>query len=357
MKEQLKQEFFMKKLIFLMLLSVAVIMTGCKRSNYAAGPEGGSGNSVRVGLVSSSSGFGDGAFNDLVLRGVDRAVADMGIRYDRISIKAIGDIELSLRDMASSGDYDLIICNTFEATEALRIVRNEYPEQKFVIIDTALEGPNVASYMTKDEEGSFLVGALAALMKEEGFSKTNLVGFIGGADRPNIRIFYSGYAAGVKYVNKNIQIFDDYVGSFTDVTTAKEIASTMNSRGADMIFHAAGMSGNGLFQAARENDTYAFGVNINQNSIDPNHIAASMIKKVDTAAYEAIKSVVNGTFIPGTRVLTMADGGVDIETEGSNIRISAKTRQRLAEIRGKVASGEIKVPSTTAALDEFIKGL
>jgi basic membrane protein A len=334
-----------------------MVMAGCKRSNSAARSEGGGGKSVRVGLVSSSSGFGDGAFNDLALRGVDRAVADMGVRYDRISIKAIGDIELSLRDMASTGDYDLIICNTFEATEALRIVRDEYPEQRFVIIDTALDGPNVASYMTKDEEGSFMVGAMAALMKEDGFSKTNLIGFIGGADRPNIKIFYSGYAAGAKYVNKNIQIFDDYVGSFTYVTTAKEIASTMNSRGADMIFHAAGMSGNGLFQAARENNTFAFGVNINQNSVDPDRIAASMIKKVDTAAYEAIKSVVNGTFTPGTRVLSMADGGVDIATEGSNIRTSDKTRQRLNEIRGKIASGEIKVPSTTAELDDFIRGL
>ncbi|MDR2575232.1 MAG: BMP family ABC transporter substrate-binding protein [Treponema sp.] len=349
----------MKKLVFLMLLSTVMVMamTSCKKSNSTVMLEGGSGKSVRVGLVSSSSGFGDGAFNDLALRGVDRAVADMGVRYDRISIKAVGDIELSLRDMASTGDYDLIICNTFEATEALRIVRDEYPEQKFVIIDTALDGPNVASYMTKDEEGSFMIGAMAALMKEDGYSQTSMIGFIGGADRPNIRIFYSGYAAGAKYINKDIQIFDDYVGSFTDVTTAKEIASTMNSRGADMIFHAAGMSGNGLFQAARENNTYAFGVNINQNSVDPDRIPASMIKKVDTAAYEAIKSVVNGTFTPGIRVLSMADGGVDIATEGSNIKTSEKTRQRLDEIRVKIASGEIKVPGTAAELDEFIKGL
>jgi basic membrane protein A len=354
------QEALMKKVMLLILFAVIMVMAGCKKpntANSAARPEGGSSQSVKIGLISSSSGFGDGAFNDLALRGVDRAVADMGVRYDRISIKAIGDIELSLRDMASTGDYTLIICNTFEATEALKIVSNEYPNQKFVIIDTMLEAPNVASYMTKDEEASFLIGAMASLMKEDGFSKTSLIGFIGGADRPNIRIFYSGFAAGAKYVNKDIQIFDDYVGSFTDVTTAKEIASTMNNRRADMIFHAAGMSGNGLFQAAKENNTFAFGVNINQNSVDPDRIAASMIKKVDTAAYEAIKSVVNGTFSAGVRVLSMADGGVDIVTEGSNIRTSEKTRQKLEEIRGKIISGEIKVPSTAAELNEFIKKL
>ena len=344
----------MKNLISFFVLVLILAVMGCEESKPA--PDQGTGTkSVKVGLVSSSSGFGDGAFNDLTLRGVDKAVADMGIGYDKIAIKAIGDIELSLRDMASAGDYDLVICNTFEAIEALKIVSKEYPDQKFAIIDTSLEAPNVASYMTRDEEASFMVGALAALMKEEGFSKTDRIGFIGGADRPNIKIFYSGYAAGAKYINKAIQVFDDYVGSFTDVTTAKEIASTMNSRGADIIFHAAGMSGNGLFQAAKENNTYAFGVNINQNAVDPDHIAASMVKKVDTAAYEAIKSVVNGTFSPGVRILSMADGGVDIVSDGSNVKISDKAWQRLEEIRGKIASGEIVVPNTTAALDAFIK--
>lgn len=347
----------MKKTVLLLSFVLVVFgMTGCTKSKAAPEPAGGE-KQVRIGLVSSSSGFGDGAFNDLTLRGVDKAVADLGISYDKIAIKSIGDIELSLRDMASAKDYDLIICLTFEATEALKIVGAEYPEQKFAIIDTSLEAPNVASYMTRDEEASFLVGAMAALMKADGLSKTGQIGFIGGADRPNIRIFYAGYAAGAKYIDKNLQVFDDYVNSFTDVTTAKEIASTMNGRGADIIFHAAGMSGNGLFQAAKENNTYAFGVNTNQNSIDPEHIAGSMIKNVDVAAYEAIKSVVNGTFSPGTRVLSMADGGVDLVTEGSNVRVSAAVTQRLEEIRGKIASGEIVVPSTVSALESFTAGL
>jgi basic membrane protein A len=211
--------------------------------------------------------------------------------------------------------------------------------------------------MTKDEEASFLVGAMAALMIEEGFSNNNLLGFIGGADRPNIRIFYSGYAAGAKYINKDIQVFDDYVGSFSDVTTAKEIATTMINRGAVIIFPVAGFSGNGLFQAAKENGTYAFGVNFNQNSVEPDNIAASMIKKVDTATYTAIMSVVNGTFSGGVRTLSLAEGGVDMVTEGSNIRTSENTRRRLEDIRGKIISGEIRVPNTMAELEAFINRL
>jgi basic membrane protein A len=349
----------MKKSIFLLALTLILSAAGCDKPKPADGKKTAdtAKKTVKIGLISSSSGFGDNAFNDLTLQGVDRAATDMGISYDKIAIKAIGDIELSLRDMASAEDYDLVICLTFEALEALKIVGGEYPDQKFAIIDTSLDAPNVASYMTKDEEASFMIGALAALMKAEGFSKTNQIGFIGGADRPNIRIFYSGYAGGAKYINKNIQIFDDYVGSFTDVTTAKEIASAMNSRGADMIFHAAGMSGNGLFQAAKENNTYAFGVNINQNSVDPDHIAASMIKKVDNAAYEAIKSVVDGTFSPGVRALSMADGGVDIVTDGSNVKLSDAIKQSLEDIKRKIASGEIAVPNSAGTLETFINRL
>ncbi len=316
-----------------------------------------SGKGVRIGLVSSSSGFGDNAFNDLLLRGVDKAKENLGIEYDKISIKAVGDIELSLRDMASAGDYALVMCNTYEAIAALKKVAPEYPEQKFAIVDTSVEEPNVASYMTKDQEASFLVGAMAALMKEDGLSKTDKLGFIGGVDAPNIRVFYSGYCAGAKYINKNLEIVDNYVGSFTDVTTAKEIASAMNSQGADIIFHAAGMAGNGLFQAAKNNNTYAFGVNQNQNDVEPNNIAGSMIKNVDVASYEAIKSVVEGNFKAGTQLLSMADGGVDMTTEGSNVKISEDKMAKLDEIREKIASGEIVVPTTVEELDKFVKEL
>jgi basic membrane protein A len=337
-------------------MALVVGIFGCSKKAETTTAAGGA-KQVRIGLISSSSGFGDGAFNDLTLSGVDRAVADLGVAYDKIAIKAIGDIELSLREMASAGDYDLIICSTFEATEALKTVSKEYPEQKFAILDTTLEAPNVASYVTKDEEGSFLVGVMAALLKADGFSKTDRLGFIGGADRPNIRIFYNGFAAGAKSVNKNLQIYDDYVGSFTDVTTAKEIASTMNGRGADIIFHAAGMSGNGLFQAAKENGTYAFGVNTNQNGNDPDHIIGSMIKKVDNAAYDAIKSVVTGTFAPGVRVMGLAEGGVDLVTDGSKVSVSPSVKQQLEVLRGKVLSGAIVVPSTAKDFDAFVAAL
>ncbi|WP_312645560.1 BMP family ABC transporter substrate-binding protein [Hydrogenoanaerobacterium sp.] len=336
---------------------------GSSQSPDASSPDASSaaGTDVRVGLVSSSSGFGDGAFNDLTLKGLDKAKAELGIEYDKVAIKAVGDIELSLRDMASTEDYDLIIALTYEAIDAMKAVSAEFPEQKFALIDTEIEAPNVTCYTTADEEASFIVGAVAAMMKQNsadyGLGTDKKLGFIGGVDAPNIRVFYSGFAAGAKYIDKDMVILDDYVGGFTDITTTKEIATSMNSQGADVIFHAAGMSGNGLFQAAKENGTKAFGVNLNQNAVEPSVIVGSMIKNVDVAAYDAIKSVVRGTFEAKTRRLTMADGGVDMATEGSEVNLSEEITTKIAELRNKIGTEEIRVPSTVDALAEFEKGL
>lgn len=338
-------------LSFMMVLSLCA----CGSKDESKSPGGAQTRSdVRIGLVSSSSGFGDGAFNDLTLRGFEKAKKELGIEYDKVGVKAVGDIELSLRDMASTGDYDLIIALTYEAIEAIKMVSEEYPDQKFAIIDTVVEAPNVASYLTTDQEASFVVGAAAALMKQSakiyGLSPEKKVGFIGGVDAPNIRIFYAGFAAGAKYIDKDMVVLDDYVGGFTDITTTKEIANSMNNQGADVIFHAAGTSGNGLFQAAKENNTIAFGVNLNQNGLEPDVIAGSMIKNVDVAAYDAIKSVVDGKFEGKTRVLSMADGGVEMVTDGSNIVLTDEIKEKLDDIRAKIKNGEIVVPSTVDEL-------
>lgn len=341
------------------VLSVVMVLSlcACGSKDDANDSAGGNGSDVRVGLVSSSSGFGDGAFNDLTLRGFDKAKQELGIEYDKVGVKAVGDIELSLRDMAATEDYDLIIALTYEAIEAVKMVSDEYPDQNFAILDTVVEAPNVASYLTTDEEASFVVGAAAALMKQSadvyGLSPEKKVGFIGGVDAPNIRIFYAGFAAGAKYIDKEMVVLDDYVGGFTDITTTKEIANSMNNQGADAIFHAAGTSGNGLFQAAKENNTIAFGVNLNQNDLEPDVIAGSMIKNVDVAAYDAIKSVVDGNFEGKTRILNMADGGVDMVTSGSNVELSEEIIEKLDDIRAKIKTGEIVVPSTVEELAAY----
>lgn len=350
----------MKKLIRVMLvLCLALtVLVGCGDSGSNEKKDE---KVIKVGLVSSSSGFGDGAFNDLTLKGIEKAVKDFGIEYDKVQIKAVGDIELSLRDMASTEEYDLIMGLTYQAIEAMDKVAPEFPNQKFAVVDTEVSQPNVVSYMTKDEEASYLVGVAAAGLKANG-SDFNLkedlkVGFIGGVDAPNIRVFFAGYSAGALSINKYLESVADFVGSFTDVTTTKEIATSMNNQGVDVIFHAAGMSGNGLFQAAKENKTIAFGVNLNQNEVEPDVIAGSMIKNVDVEAYEAVKSVVEGNFKGEVIKLGLKENGVDFVTEGSNIIIPDEVKKNIEEAKEKIINGEIKVPSNMEELAEFEKNI
>lgn len=351
----------MKKLAVLgmtLIMSLGLLV-GCGNSNKASSEAAKTDGDkvIRVGLVSSSSGFGDGAFNDLTLKGVEKAKSEFGIEYDKVQIKAVGDIELSLRDMATTGDYDLIMGLTYEAIQAMNTVAPEFPDQKFALIDTSVEQPNVVSYMTRDEEASYLVGVAAAGMKNHAadfnLKADKKIGFIGGVDAPNIRVFYSGYTAGAKSQDPTLESVADFVGGFTDVTTAKEIAKSMNQQGADVIFHAAGMSGNGLFQAAKENGTFAFGVNLNQNATEPDVIPGSMIKNVDVEAYEAIKSVVEDKFKAEVIKLGLKENGVDFVTEGSNVKLPEDVNKAIAEAKEKIISGELKVPSNMDDLATF----
>ena len=194
-----------------------------------------------------------------------------------------------------------------------------------------------------------MVGALAVLAKQEQIdsklSDGDTIGFIGGVDNPLINEFAAGYRAGAEYVDPDINVLIDYAGSFNDPTTAKTIANTFNEKGADVIFHAAGASGMGVFQAAEEKGFAAIGVNLNQNNIAPDYIMASMLKKLDTCAYEAIASVVNDTYTGENQLLGLSDGGVDYTVEGSNIKVPDDIISRLDEIREEIISGEIEVPN------------
>lgn len=251
--------------------------------------------------------------------------------------------------MASSEEYDLIICVGDEQVDALNNVASVYTDQRFALLDATSGLDNVASYSCKAQEGSFMVGALAVLAKQEQIdsklSDGDTVGFIGGVDNPLINEFAAGYRAGAAYVDPDINVLTDYVGGFNDPTTARTIANTFREKGADVIFHASGASGMGLFQAAEEKGFVSIGVNLNQNSIAPDYIMASMLKRLDNCAYHAIASVVDGTYTGENQLLGLSDGGVDFTVEGSNIKVPDSVLRRLDEIREDVISGKIEVPN------------
>lgn len=306
------------------------------------------GADVHVGIIFTEAGLSGNSFNDLALDGVKRAAEDYGITFDQVEPKSVSDEEIIQDEMASTGEYDLIICVGAEQVDALNNVATTYPEQKFALLDAEVDLPNVASYSCKEQEGSFLAGALAALAKEgqidEKLNDGNTIGFIGGVDNPLINRFAAGYKAGAQYVNPDMNVLIDYAGGFSDPTTAKTIANTFAEKGADVIFHAAGASGMGMFQAAEEKGFVAIGVNLNQNSLAPDYIMASMLKRLDSSAYHAITTIVEGTYEGGKQVLGLADGGVDVVVEESNIQISEDILAKIEEIRAGIIAGEIEVP-------------
>ena len=314
------------------------------------GPSGeGAEGAAHIGIIFTEAGLGGNSFNDLALEGVKRAAQDYGITYDEVEPKSVSDEEIIQDEMAASGDYDLIICVGAEQVDALTNVASTYPEQRFALLDATSDLSNVASYSCKEQEGAFLAGALAALAKQEKIDEKlgdgMTIGFIGGVDNPLINRFAAGYKAGAEYIEPEMKVLVDYAGGFNDPTTAKTIANTFVEKGADVIFHAAGASGMGMFQAAEEKGFVAMGVNLNQNSIAPDYIMASMLKKLDSCAYHAITSVVEGTYTGENQTLGLSDGGVDVTVEESNIQVSEDILARMNELKEKIIAGEIEVPS------------
>lgn len=341
MKKRLKQ-----LTALLVTVSAAAALTGCGSSERDAAVAAGT---AHIGIIFTQAGLGGNSFNDLALEGVRRAAEELGITYDEVEPKSVSDEEIIQDEMASSEEYDLIICVGDEQVDALNNVASVYTDQKFALLDATSELPNVASYSCKAQEGSFMVGALSVLAKQnridEKLSDSDTVGFIGGVDNPLINEFAAGYQAGAKYVDPEINVLTDYVGGFNDPTTAKTIANTFHEKGADVIFHAAGASGMGLFQSAEEKGYVSIGVNLNQNTIAPDYIMASMLKRLDNCAYHAINSIIEDTYTGENQKLGLSDGGVDFTLEGSNIQVPEEVTTELEEIKAAIISGEIQVPN------------
>lgn len=357
----------MKKAVafLISLILVVGVLVGCSQpeppANDADSPAANAQNESehRAALILGRGGLGDQSFNDLTYEGVKRAEQELGVPFDYVEPKEIADFESYERDMAESGKYDVIICVGFESRDSLTTVAAEYPNQKFAIIDSEVPADNVTCYLSKEEEGSFLVGALAGLMnKDDNYSKSiagkQVTGIIGGMDSPLIRKFVAGYTAGARYVNPGMQVLVDYVGDWADTVTAKEMALAMNKKGADIVYHAAGGSGLGVFEAAQAGDFYAIGCNSNQNHIAPDFIVASMMKRVDNATYNAVRDASEGTLKAGVVNLGVADGGIGYALEKSNIQVKQETIDLINGLQEKIKNGELVIPQTVEEVESWL---
>jgi basic membrane protein A and related proteins len=344
----------MRKLLLLVgvLLVVHVALLFAHPSGAAEPP---SGKTVDVGVVFDLGGRGDKSFNDGAYLGAERAEKELGVRVRFIEPGEGSDRESGLRLLAAEG-MDLVVGVGFIFTDDLTQLAKEYPNTKFAGVDysvaTDVSGDvipppkNLAALKFREEQGSYLVGALAALV---GKSKT--VGFVGGMDSPLIKKFEAGYEAGVHQVCPDCTVLAQYAGvtpeAFRNPGKGKEIALAQYQQGANVIFHASGSTGLGVFEAARQTNKLAIGVDADQYSEAPGYVLSSMVKGVDNAVYDAIRKVKDGTFKGGIYQYGLAEQGVGYIYDKNNEKlIPPDVHARLEQLRKDIVAGRIVVPST-----------
>lgn len=303
---------------------------------------------LRIGLVMDVGGRGDKSFNDAAFEGLDRARRELGVTVELIEPAGAEDREAALRLFAARG-FDLIFGVGFIFSTDINVAARDFPEARFACVDYSppADGtppPNVLGLGFREEQGSFLVGAVAGLM-----TKTDHVGFVGGMDIPLIHRFEAGFRAGALHVCPDCEVHVGYAGTtpdaFRDPAKGKAVAISQIAAGADVIYHAAGTTGHGVFEAARDMGALAIGVDSDQHDEMPGTVVTSMVKRVDVAVFETVRDLTEGRFAGGLTSFGVAEGGVTYVHEGPHARgIPARVKTRVAALAATLARGEIEVP-------------
>ncbi len=371
-----------------LLLVAALALSSCKKDTAppeAPKPPKG----LTVGLVTDIGGRGDQSFNDSALRGLEAWAANqksvdgrytalaeadrkaslpadlqtritpLGIKPIVVQSKAQEDYQPNLQLLVDQG-ADLTVGTGFMLENAVETVARQNPGSKFLLIDSPvldakgnpLALPNVRTVVFKEEEGSFLVGALAGLVAKEK------VGFVGGMEIPLIKKFEAGFRAGVKTTNPNATVLVQYTGTFDNVGAGKQAAQDLISKGCEVIFHAAGSDGNGAIQAIKEaraagKAVYAIGVDSDQSHLAPEAMLTSMIKRVDLAVWQAASDLKDGKFTAGDQVMGLKEGGVSYAPVRVELPGKEELLSKVEALRTKIVAGEIKVPSNPTDLAAF----
>ncbi|WP_413376149.1 BMP family lipoprotein [Alkalihalobacillus sp. 1P02AB] len=357
-------------------LAATVALTACGAGNDDNGTSTGGGESTEpsdftVGMVTDAGGIDDKSFNESSWNGIkdfgEKFDLTEGTNYSYVQSGSIPDFEPNLRGLVREGK-ELVFGVGFLMEDAMRTVASQNEDAQLAIIDMVVMNEetgepfeNVAHMTFEEHEGSFLVGVVAALESE-----TDQVGFIGGMDSDLIKKFENGFKAGVKAVNPDIEIAVQYVGDFNDSTTAQQIANTMYSQGADIIYHAAGGSGNGLIteainRARNGENVWAIGVDQDQYEDgiydgEKSVMLTSMVKRVDVAVADVAERTMNGDF-PGGEILVygLEENGVGIAESTQNL--SDGIEAQVNEYRDSILSGDVEVPTTDAEYEEYLNGL
>lgn len=291
-------------------------------------------------LIFDLGGKFDKSFNEAAYRGAERWAEETGGSYKELEMQSEAQREQALRRLAETGANPIVMTG-FAFGNILNEIAPDYPDTKFAIIDAVVDQPNVKSIMFAEQEGSYLVGVLAAMASESG-----TIGFIGGMDVPLIRQFGCGYAQGAKAENPDIKIVANMTGTtpaaWNDPVKGGELTKAQISQGADVVFAAAGGTGIGVLQAAADGGILSIGVDSNQNHLHPGKVLTSMVKRVDVAVYEAFMAGEN--LETGQSVLGLESEGVGYALDDNNASlITDEMKAKVDEIAEKIKSGEIEV--------------
>jgi basic membrane protein A len=303
---------------------------------------------VRVGLVFDVGGRGDRSFNDASFAGLQRAQRELGVAAEILEPASSEDREAAMRLFAARG-FDLVVGVGFIFSSDIARVARDFPRVKFACVDYAPMGaapPNLAGLAFREEQGSFLVGAVAGQL-----SRTRHVGFVGGMQTPLVRKFEAGYRAGVRAVCADCVVHAAYAGTtpdaFKDPATGKAIAIAEIAEGADVLYHAAGATGHGVLEAAHDAGCMAIGVDADQHDEMPDTVVTSMIKRADVAVFDAIRTTAAGQFEGGMHTFGVADGALDYIHEGPHAaRLPPAVVAEVEHLRHEIAEGALKVPET-----------
>lgn len=338
-----------------MLVCIAVVLSACMGTGGAGkankGRSADSDKKIKVALVFSGA-LGDEGFNDSAYAGLQQAKSIFNIEETVLEADEEADWEDNFLSVCT-GEYDLIIAVSSQFTDIVEKHAPQFPDQKFALIDNVVKGKNILSSTFAQNEGSFLAGAAAAMFTTkteiDGVNPEKIIGWVGGMDIPVMHDFLIGYEQGAKYIDPEIEILASYSDTFNEPEKGKVLAMEQFNKGADIVMNVAGNTGLGVLEAAKESGKYAIGVDLDQDASQPGHILTSMLKRVDTATFMAIQSVVDETFRGNTTTyLDIQNGGVgltemEVMKEALGDKFPQDILDTIQKLEKKVRAGELSV--------------
>ena len=337
----------LNKYLTLLILILFLLISSCRQEDN----RNKSTNSSKVGLVFDVGGRGDKSFNDAAYEGLVKSKSELGVDFEYLEPGPGGERESALRQFSTRQDIQLIIGIGFMFTEEITKIAQEFPDKKYACVDYVYDSnktmpSNLVALNFKEQEGAFLIGAIAS-----NLTKTNTLGFIGGMESFQIKKFEVSFVAGAKYIKPDCKILINYAGvtgdGFKNPAKGKELALSQYSQGADIIFHASGVTGLGVFEAARETKKFVIGVDADQYSEAPGLVITSMIKGTDIAVFDCIKEVKDGTFKGGrAENLGLKENGISYVYDDNNRNlISDELHNKIEQIKKDIIEGKITIPT------------